>query len=472
MKKLLSILLAVAIVFGLCACAGSGSEGDNAEPKLEGLCAGYSKIDVTPSFSVGLGGYSDAETRRSDSIVSKIFVTCIAFSEGEETVLLYTVDNCAAGEDVLELVQTMVSPAVNVPKENIYVGATHTHSAPSLTVGGSDVEGTKYKELFYGACLEAAQAALADRAQIEVYSAKHEVPGMNFVRHYIMNDGTYYGSNFGSTASGFKGHAAETDPQMVVVKLDRLDESKKDICLINWQAHPDWSSIIGFNSISSSFVGFVRDEFEMQTGMHCAYFTGASGNQNPESLIPSEKHFLGVPEYGKKLGQEAVAALAKLEKAPSTGLKAERMVFAGEVDHSWDKMINEANEVYDLWKSKGKEAGDALGKTYGFSSSYQARAIKSRYGMDATRNLTIGAFNVGGIGFVSHTYEMFSTSGLQIKEKSPFDTTFIVSGNSSYIPSLENFENYRSYEADTGFFAAGVAEKLVDAMVDMLKKVQ
>ncbi len=395
-------------------------------------------------------------------------MTCIAFSEGDETVLLYTVDNCAAGEDVLEMVQSMVSPAVNVPKENIYVGVTHTHSAPSLTVGGSDVEGTKYKELFYGACLEAAQKALADRSTIEVYSAKHDIEGMNFVRHYLMNDGSY----FGSTASGFKGHAAETDPQMVVVKLDRLDEAKQDICLINWQAHPDWASKIGYNSISSSYVGFVRDEFEMQSGMLSAYFTGASGNQNPESLIPSEKHFLDVPDYGRKLGQEAYAALSKLEKAPSTGLKAERMVFAGEVDHSWDKMINEAREVYDLWKAQGKDVGDAKGKEYGFSSSYQARAIISRYGMEATRNLTIGAFNVGGIGFVSHTYEMFSTSGLQIKDQSPFDTTFIVSGNSSYIPSLENFENYRSYEADTGFFAAGVAEKLVGAMVDMLNKVK
>lgn len=472
MKKLLSILLTIAIVLGLCACAGSGSEGGEGEPKLEGLCAGYSRIDVTPSFSVGLGGYSDAETRRSEGVVSKIYVTCIAFSEGEETVLLYTVDNCAAGEDVLEMVQSTVSPAVNVPKENIYVGATHSHSAPSLTVGADDVEGTRYKELFYGACLEAAQKALADRSTIEVYSAKHEIPGMNFVRHYVMNDGTYYGSNFGSTESGFKGHAAETDPQMVVVKLDRLDESKQDICLINWQAHPDWATKIGYNSISSSYVGFVRDEFEMQSGMLSAYFTGASGNQNPESLIPSEKHFLGVPEYGKKLGQEAYAALSKLEKAPSTGLKAERMVYAAEVDHSWDHMIEEAREVYDLWKAEGKEKGDALGKKYEFSSSYQARAIISRYGMDATRNLTIGAFNVGGIGFVSHTYEQFSTSGLQIKEQSPFDTTFIVSGNSGYIPSLENFENYRSYEADTGYFAAGVAEKLVAEMVGMLNKVK
>ena len=113
MKKLLSILLAVAIVFGLCACAGSGSEGKD-ETKLEGLCAGYSRIDVTPSFSVGLGGYSNAETRRSEGVVSKIYVTCIAFSEGEETVLLYTVDNCAAGEDVLEMVQNMVSAAISL----------------------------------------------------------------------------------------------------------------------------------------------------------------------------------------------------------------------------------------------------------------------------------------------------------------------------------------------------------------------
>lgn len=39
--------------------------------------------------------------------------------------------------------------------------------------------------------------------------------------------------------------------------------------------------------------------------------------------------------------------------------------------------------------TQGKTAGDALGKTYDFTSVYQARAIISRAGMAATRDLEL-----------------------------------------------------------------------------------
>ena len=42
MKKIISMLLAVVLVLGLCAC-GSSDTAKETEPKLEGLCVGYSK---------------------------------------------------------------------------------------------------------------------------------------------------------------------------------------------------------------------------------------------------------------------------------------------------------------------------------------------------------------------------------------------------------------------------------------------
>ena len=68
MKKILCLLLALIMTVGLLACSGSGDsqgKGDQAAA-AEGLQIGYAKIDVTPSYSVGLSGYSDAETRKSE----------------------------------------------------------------------------------------------------------------------------------------------------------------------------------------------------------------------------------------------------------------------------------------------------------------------------------------------------------------------------------------------------------------------
>ena len=81
--------------------------------------------------------------------------------------------------------------------------------------------------------------------------------------------------------------------------------------------------------------------------------------------------------------------------------------------------------------------------------------------MAKTRELETNAFRVGGVGFTTGTYEMFSDAGIYIRENSPYEFTFLLTGNSGYIPSDAAF-NYRCYEADTGFFARGTAEMLAE----------
>ena len=295
---------------------------------------------------------------------------------------------------------------------------------------------------------------------------------MNFVRHYTLADGTFTDSS-GASAAGsanLVGHPMPTDPQMVMLKFDRADD-KKDILMVNWQAHPDSASEIGYNQISPSWIGPMRNKLEKDTGMHVAYFTGASGNQTKESKIPSETNGYSWFEYGEALADCAASMIDKLEPVEGTDIKLTGDIVAVGVDHSWDHMLNEANEVYDLWKSAGKSAGDALAKTYGMSSSYQARAIRSRASMGATIDMDVRAFCIGGVGFTTGTYEMFSNSGIYVKENSPFETTFIITGCSSYVPADIAY-TYRGYEADTGYYARGVAEQLAEKYVEMLKSIK
>ena len=471
MKKIITLLLAMVMVFSLCACAGSGS-GEETAGEAGGLGAGlnvgFSKVNITPDFSVGLGGYSDAETRRSEGFIDYIYITCIAATEGEETILVYTLDNCAAAEGVANRIRGVVTTATGIAGEKIFIGATHSHSCPSL--GMSDPEGQKYYQLVLNAAVQAAQEALEDRASATLLAAKPEFENMNFIRHYLMADGTYAGSNFGSFAQEIVGHSHETDPQMVLLKFDRTDD-KKDILLVNWQAHPDHGTANGRTNISADFPGALREKLGKDSDMLVAYFTGASGNQNAVSKIASENPNLSMKEYGEKLAELAYSKLGDLQPVEGAGIKTNRVMFDVEIDHSWDHLLQAANDVYNLWKSAGKSAGDALGKQYGFTSSFQARAIKSRAGMDKTAKLELNSFSIGGVGFITGTFEMFSTTGLYVKRNSPFETTFIITGCSGYIPCAEAYD-YRSYEADTGYYAKGTAEILQEQYVKMLKEIK
>ena len=436
----------------------------------KGLLAGFAKIDITPDYPVGLGGYSNAETRRSTGVVDKIYATCIALTDGDETILVYTIDNCACPRGTADKIREVVGAATGIAEDKIFLSATHSHSAPALF---GHPEAQMYKNQLFAACARGAQLALEDRAPAKVMAAKKNFPGWNSTRHVRMENNMVSGNQWRKVGSPAVEMFGIPDDQMVLVKFAREAEDKKDILMINWQAHPDFASQVGVLKIAASYPGPLRDTVEAGSGMHVAFFTGADGNMisDCKRFFPEKAHGLDWRRYGVKIGTLVLELMEELAEVEGSGIATKRAVVDVEVDHSWDHMIEQANEVFNLWKATDLATGTEYGKKYDFSSPYQARAIRSRDEMEKTTQLELHAFRVGGVGFTTGTYEMFAESGIQVKEGSPYEFTFLLTGNSSYIPSERNFE-FRCYEADTGFYAKGTAEQLVGKYVEMLKEIQ
>ena len=469
MKKLFSLILVLTMVLSLCACSnsGSGSPETTAPKAADGLQVGFASINITPDYSVGLGGYSDDDTRRSEGFVQYIYLFCVAVRSGDETILMFEQDKCGISQTDIDSMRESVTAATGIAADKIFVGGTHGHSCPSYT---SDANGKKYRQFVMDSAAEAAKAAIADLAPATMQVAMPTIEKMTFVRHYLMMDGTYAGSNFGDFSKGIVDHAREADCRMILLKFDRPEE-KQDILMVNWQGHPDSGSEIGYNLISPSWIGPMREKLAKDSGMLVAYFSGASGDQNIRSQIQEENPYSTYIKYGEDLANIAFSHLGELQPVGGTEIKTHQVQFDAEVDHSWDHMLEQANEVFDLWKSAGKSAGDALGKQYNFTSSYQARAIRNRAKMAATRRLELNAFSIGEVGFITGTMEMFSTTSKYVRENAPFGTTFVItSSGMGYIPCKEAYD-YRSYEADTSFYAKGTAEKLAELYVEMLNKI-
>ena len=459
MKKILAIVMTLVIVLSLCACAGNKKDA--------GLQIGYWKESITPDFSVGMGGMAETITRKSQGVVSDIYLTCIAMREGEETILLYTIDMINTADHVRASLRHAITAATQIPGEKIFFGTTHTHSAPYF--GMDDGPGQQFDALFMRAAQIAAEKALADLAPATVETAKTNIEKMNFVRHYLMSDGSYAGSNFGSSKGVYAVDYAEaTDPQMVLVKFDRGEE-KKDVLLVNWQGHPAnaKSDDIGYYMISADYVGEFRDTIEKETGMQVAYFTGAEGNLGMSSWIGSDTHGLGPMAYGRKLAGYALEALNDLKPASNQGLKSTQISYLVTVNHEWDHRYVDASNIMMVYQTQGATEANKKAKELGFSSWWHAKAVISRVGSGEKDKLEMNAFCVGDVGFIAGTYEMFSVAGMYVKENSPFDTTFIVMANMGYIASKRAFE-YMSYEASTCKYIPGTSEELAEKFVELL----
>lgn len=430
------------------------------------LLAGFAKLDITPDYPIGLGGYSNAHVRVSEAVEDPIYATCIALTEGEQTVLVYTVDNCGTSLTMTQGFRKTISEAVGIPPENIFYTASHSHSCPALA---GHEKSEQYTGFLLDTLIEAAKKALEDRASAVTMAAKKLFQGMNSTRHVQLANGEVAGSDWRRRSSPAIGNAGTPDSQMVLVKFAR--EGKRDILMINWQGHPDCGSQIGHLRISPSFIGPLRDTVAAGSGMEVAYFTGADGNMIIDSRLPEYRHNMNYRRYGVHMGTLVLELMDQLQVVEGQGIATANAFVEAEVDHSWDHLVEAADEVYALFKKTDRPTADALGKQYSFSSCYQARAIRTRYNMGKSITLEIGAFRVGGIGFACGSYEMFSESGLQIKSRSPYEYTLVLTGNSGYIPSKRAFAN-RCYESDTGLYAEGTAETLVDEFVTLLEKIQ
>ena len=431
------------------------------------LRAGFSKCLLTPDYEVSLAGYGDDVRRRSQGVASDIYMTCVAVASGEKTVLLLTADALSVGPGTGLEIKEAVSKATGIPDTQVFICATHSHSCPLLYAGAPN--SLEYRAHFYEKAVEAAQKALADLAPATMETAKERVPMKTFVRHYLMQDGTYAGPNFGNLKKGYVRHATEADETLILVKFCR--EGKQDILLVNWQAHPANARFIGFHLISADFVGVMRDKLQSHTGCLVAYYGGASGNQICMGYLPEEKQGLSWFEYGNRMADYAYRLTYALQPCEGTEISCVRYMFPAKMDHSWDHMLPQANEVYNLWHTVGKPEADALGKTYGFTSCYQSAHIRAKAARGEKEDLEMNALRIGPVGFITGTYEMFSTTGIYARKHSPFDTTVIMCGNSDYIPCREAYE-YRSYEGDVAHHAPGTAEAMAEKYVELLHQVK
>lgn len=436
MKRLFCLSFSVLLILSLfagCAASESGnttdaSDASDASQVLEhALQVGYARVDISPTASVPLTGYGDTDTRFSTSILDPIYATCIAFTdESDNTILLFHMDLCGCDATVIGMARSSISKATGIPVGNIMVAATHNHSSPAIHLS-NEISIDNYNASLKKWMKEAANAALEDRKNAEMYITSTKVEGLNFIRHYIMDDGSVCGDNFSGTGSRIVDHVSEPDRTLQMVKFVR--EGGQDVVLVNWQAHPHRVKTFDYTAVSSDIVGAMRDYVEENMNCLFAYFTGASGNVNSHSRISSENIADNYLTHGQMLGQYAVEASANFRKVDVGTVQILENIYTAE--------------------PKTEDA--------------------------SVSDLSLYAFSIGDVAFICAPYEMFSESGESIKINSPFEMTFVVTcanASNKYIPAYSGFEydGKLSYEGNASRYARGTGELLVEEYKNMLNE--
>ena len=201
---------------------------------MSNLQVGFGRAVITPKTSVPLGGYGNTSKRMSETVLDDLMATCVAVTDEKgETLLLLSLDLSNSSREAM--IRPVIAEATGIPVDHIMLATTHTHSGPD-TVSPLQCIRDWLPDCAAQAA-EAAKAAMADRAPAEVSMGSAKTEGLNFVRHYLLSDGSYGGDNFGDFKNNtIVDHAAPNDPGLQLIKFAR--QEMRDILMVNWQAHP------------------------------------------------------------------------------------------------------------------------------------------------------------------------------------------------------------------------------------------
>ncbi len=475
MKRIVSVLLVLVLTLGLAACGSADSEGSKDTGKTPApaaqFMAGFGRVDVTPKEPVPLDSYGNPEQRMSDGFLSYMYANALAVTDENGESLIFVVGDMSWCPANLEGdIRKGITQATGVPADHIVLSGTHTHAGVATY---ADVPSApRYGQTYIAAMIKAAELAMEDRKPAQIFTGSVTTESMNFVRRYIMDDGSLTADNTAGTGTSIVSHETQADPELQLLKFTR--EGGKDIVVGQFQAHPHLEGKT--SGACSQTPGAFREAMEKSADCHAMYWNGAAGNVNSHSRITGETLITSRTEYGKKMAQYAMSIYDSMTPVEAGPVKVASVDTMAKVNHKYDSQIIRAQEVADYF-AQTNDAGGAqrMGLPYGINSAYHAQRILANAQLPESQKIYQFACSFGDVSFIVLPYEMFDTNGMYIKENTPFERTFIIGYSApaygGYIPSAQAWEN-GGYECDNSTYAPGTAEELAEGYLDLLKQLK
>jgi len=429
----------------------------------QGYSAGYARADVTPTrFPQPMSSTTTAVRVRD-----KIYLSCVAISDGDEVALLIHMDLKGCPENLYSSVTRIIEQETGVPADHVFLNATHTHNVPLNSSDNGNVI-VWMRETLYPAFRKVAKKACQDLAPAEMYIGRADTTHYAHVRRYICEDGTVNGINLSyTTGSPIKQHESLADPELQVIQFRRT-VPKKDIVMVNWQAHAAHAHGSNADYITSDFVHYLRQDTELLTGSHFAYYNGASGNINLASKMPGLQKYTWTT-VGQALALKVKEAVDSAEKVSMGEIKVAAGGYEGTYRTYSAQRIEEAR-ISNRGTAAENEANRAK---YKFQSRYEVSNIVGLADLGGKKHtIPLSAITFGDVAFAAASYEMFDTSGQQVKAAaaSKYKMTFIcayTNGSNGYMPTEFSYSQ-GGYETDVCKFVSGTAEKCVEELIRLL----
>ena len=443
------------------------------------LQAGFSRVDVTPMLGIGMAGYY--VPRFADGILDPLQINALALACDDQKVVLMSIDHCGIVKEVLNPMIDHICDVTGLPREAIYIHATHTHTGPFLNYAPTDPLEIQYAQMVTRKFADAAKLALDDLKPANMGYGIGEAPNIAFVRRFRMKDGSVR-TNPGVDNPHILHPIGDVDERVNVLRFDRAEDS---LVLVNFGNHPD---VVGGCKISADWPGFLRNTVEKALdNTKCIFFNGAQGDVNHVNVHPRGGYlndmFMDFGDVargynharymGRVVAGGVLQAFDKVKYVDVDSIRFAQKSIDVPANLPDPAELPEARRINDLHTAGRDEDLPYSGMMLTTVVADAARKIRLENGPDAFR-MPLSAIAIGPVAMFGIPGEPFTGVGRALKKAEGFELilpTCNTNAKEGYFPMLECYEE-GGYEAGSSNFKAGVAELIIDAGLGLLEELK
>ena len=393
--------------------------------------AGFAEIDISPvSFPVRtyLG--------KQDCIDDPIYAHAAAFSDGNQTVTIVSLDVVIVEWEYVQRIRQLVTEACGVPGERVLVCTTHNHACPAVVERPGHSKEHGYLDHMVARAAEAVTAAVADLHPASVAVDTTLESRVSFNRRYLKRDGTVV--TLPRASDDVLCNEGVIDPELGVVCVRGSDDAVRGV-LVNFACHACHS----MGHVSAGYPGVMTRRIKERLGESCAvlFLNGACANLIHGCFLDPTLD-TGMERVGGILADDVLGlvegmseyvsdpALRMAEGTQRVGFRDWSELEAAVADRS--RFVNVFESLIDRgW--------------YSYSLEYLRQLRAQGDHLVATQQ----ALRIGDAVFATAPAEYFTENGLRIKELSAPRFTFVVSlanGWLGYVPHPEAFQRQGGHE--------------------------
>jgi neutral ceramidase len=380
-----------------------------------------------------------------DDIHDPLYARLVLVTTASSSLVLVVLDLTSISEDAITQIRAAVTQASGVAAQDIVVTVTHHFSGPHVGAGpsGTTPDETAWVNNIVSAAATACAQAVAglQKARVGYGTGRCDV---NVNRNLLTAGGYYLGAN----------DQGPSDKTVEVARFDDVDGTPIAI-LTNFsvQSSVMMESATSGNStypyeVTADLAGAAATWVETQyPGAVAPFLCGATGDQQPgfrslETLI--DKNLVTSTQdagaagwtllavQGQRLGIEIVRVAQSIQTAPTSALE----------------LVATSVDLPTVATVSGQQAQPTTSHTWT---------------VNGTQALQVWVFRIGNGIFAGTPPELSTPTLLEIRRRSPFADTFVMSmfeGGAKNMPDLWNYEHF-TYESLDGNWAPGDAEKFV-----------